>query len=164
MSQPLPDFRRVTEWTPAYNRVPEGYGRHGMDLRFVLVGAKGAVQFVLFTNWLTSWDRMDNEKGGVRCPDGRRRKDDLGPMPADLGYHAKEPQYDGQSPNRTSCEYIDGVCYYDGSGLNAEDVFDVFTDKGEEAMWKLLEGVYHAQFDGDPMPEEIGRRWRLQHA
>lgn len=159
----VPQFRRVTEWTPAYNKIAEGYGRHGMDLRFVLVGEKGAIQFLLFTQWLTSEDRYDNEHGGLRCPDGRRRKDESQPSPADLGYHAKAPQYEDQQPMERECEYTGGACYYDGSGLNAEDVFDVFTDEGEEAMWKLLEGVYYTQFENAPMPEEIGRRWRREH-
>jgi hypothetical protein len=113
-------FRRITEWEPAYNRIAEGYGRHGMNLRFVLVGEKGAVQFMLFTNWLTSADRSDNKHGGVRCSDGLRRKDDLSPMPADLGYHSLTPMYEDQR-DRGDCAYLDGrPCYYDGGLRKAQ--------------------------------------------
>src|ERR1700678_385514 len=38
------NFERVVEWSPAYNRKAEGYGIHGMEVRFVLKGEKGAVQ------------------------------------------------------------------------------------------------------------------------
>jgi hypothetical protein len=48
----------------------------------------------------------------------------------------------------SKCDYVDGgVCYYDGSGLNAEPVFDLLCEKGGEAVWKRLE-EYHAQIFG----------------
>jgi hypothetical protein len=156
-------FTRLTEWAPAYNKISEGYGRHGMEVRFVLKGAAGAVQFVLYTNWLTSGDRFEARHGGLHCTDGIRRNDNVSPQPADLGYHALAPQYEGQ-PQR-ECGYVDGgKCYYDGSGLNAADAFDVFTDDGEEALWSLLETYYQATFEGGAYPAVIGRRFRADMA
>lgn len=41
----------------------------------------------------------------------------------DLGYHAPSPQYDGQD-RMDACHLLpDGHCYYDGSGLNADEQF-----------------------------------------
>ena len=159
----MSDLTRITEWTPAYNKVAEGFGRHGMELRFVLKGEKGAVQFVLYTGIYTSQDRDAYERhGGILGIDGRRH----GPHPAimahgaDLGYHALEPDYDGQTV-REDCPYLDGrPCYYDGSTLNAEDPFDIFTDQGEEALWTFLEQYYRFMFEGAPAPAELGRRWK----
>jgi hypothetical protein len=45
------------------------------------------------------------------------------------------------------CRYLDGKpCYYDGSSLNAERIFDVLTAEGDEGVWRELEAYYHATF------------------
>jgi hypothetical protein len=135
-----------------------------MNLRFVLVGEKGAVQFFLFTAFFHSSDRSEiNETGGISGPNGYFLFVDRSmlAMPADLGYHALEPHYPGQSD--MECKYVStGKCYYDGSGLNAEDAFDVFTDEGEEALWVFLERYYEAVFNGGEYPPQLGRRWKAQ--
>ena len=101
------------------------------SLRMVLKGSKGAVQFVLLLGW--------NIKG--------REVDHLFPMPADLGYHSPVPMYDGHDPIQEECQYLDGKpCYYDGSGLNAERIFEVLKQKGSEAVWKELEEYYKSIF------------------
>jgi hypothetical protein len=67
--------------------------------------------------------------------------------------------------DRGDCAYLDGrPCYYDGSGLNAEDAFDVFTDEGEEALWTFLERYYEATFNDAEYPPELGRHWKLERA
>lgn len=156
-------FTRILDWEPAYNRVADGYGRHGMDARFVLKGELGAVHFLLFTSFYHSSDRDAYRRhGGILGSDGERHpfsRYDCA-QPADLGYHSPKPQYENQSVVE-SCSYLDeSPCYYGGSGLNAEDAFDVFTDEGEDALWKLLEQYYAATFEGGEFPEAIGRRWR----
>jgi hypothetical protein len=51
----LSKFERIVQFLPAFDkRHPDpskNYGIHGVELRMVLKGPKGAVQFVLFTNW-----------------------------------------------------------------------------------------------------------------
>jgi len=136
------EFQRLVKWTPAYNHIAEGYGRHGMEVKFVLIGEQAAIQFVLYTNWMTAADRaneIDEHRGGGYCLHK--------PQPSDFGYHARHPQYKGQSIQAESCDYLGGApCYYDGSGMRANKVFDVFTDGGEEALWKALEDEYQARF------------------
>lgn len=159
------EFTRKVEWTPAYT-IEEGknHGRGSMTLRFVLVGGEGAVQFVLYTGFDHSEDRFANERlGGVMCSDGQRREltHRLSVLPADLGYHSLVPHYEGQSAMGEPCPYLDGrTCYYDGSGLNAMDAFDVFTDRGEEALWAFLEQYYACVFEGADSPPELGRRFK----
>lgn len=42
-----------------------------------------------------------------------------------------------------SCEYTNGKpCYYDGSGLAAEDCFKELTAKGDQGVWNYLEQQY----------------------
>lgn len=95
------------------------------------------------------------------------------PMPADLGYHSPKPMYEGQepmglkeikirknpkkkgmngyftstNPKPTPCEWLDGKpCYYDGSGINAEPIFDVLLREGSDGVWRELEKYYHSVF------------------
>jgi hypothetical protein len=95
----------------------------------------------------------------------------LQPMAADIGYHSPEPMYEGQQPichilrepkfDKTTgkitpaiygdpviCPYVDNdiPCYYDGSTLNAEPIYQIFLKKGEEALWRELEKRYEIQF------------------
>ncbi len=128
-------MERITVFTPAFDRRELGHGVHGVDLRMVLKGKLGAVQFVLFTNWhlksvdTTTWDdRLEK------------------PLPADLGYHSPKPMFDDHELCHDKCEYLDGPCYYDGSTLNAERVFNVLLEKGSDGVWKLLEEYYIETF------------------
>lgn len=137
-------FRRRIYLAGAFDRRDpdprKNYGIHGMDLRFVLIGPQGAVQFVCYT--------------GMQLPHVRkeffhkRRNEtyDLGAsMGADIGYHAIEPRYEGQS--EMECEYTGtGKCYYDGTSLGAEDFMPTFLAGGDEAVWTMLEDRYASTF------------------
>lgn len=128
-------FERIVSFKTGYEcEIPysngKSHGRHGMELIFVLKGEKGSIQFLVYTHWMPSWDGFmsQNEKFDV--------------MPADIGRHAYKPKYEGEL-KREKCNWLDGKpCYYDGSGLQAEEVFKVFVKKGEEAMWSELESYY----------------------
>ena len=137
-------FERKTIWRPAFDkRHPDpkkNYGIHGVEVKWLLTGDKGAVQFVLYTGWNTK---------GVRAE--RHDEPAHAPMPTDIGYHSPVPMYEGQTVIQEECPYLnDRPCYYDGSGLNAERYFDILTDKGEDALWKALEAYYRARFEGPP--------------
>ena len=126
-------LERIVEFVPGYDKKDEGWGIHGVDLRMVLKGPRGAVQFVLYTGWYQ--------------PHLRKTMGAQWPLPADVGYHSPEPRYDGQEPMAEACEYLDGApCYYDGSGLRAEKVFDILTEKGSDGVWEYLEDEYKALF------------------
>ena len=133
-------MNRVIEWTPAYDkRHPDpskNYGISSMTVRFVLIGDEGAVQFVLLTGWHLKHVREEFASRGL-----------TGVMPSDLGYHSYQPCYEGQQPITEACEYLGGSpCYYDGSALAADRVFEIFLAGGEEALWKELEDYYQQVF------------------
>lgn len=124
------------------------YGIHGIEIRFLLIGPKGAVHFLIMTNWQMSHIRKDME----------RREYQLGekihtclvrPLPADLGTHTPVPTYDGQETNDYCDVLPKGKCYYAGSAMAADGLFTVMTDKGIEAMWAELEAEYKALPDPD---------------
>lgn len=132
---------REVQLLPAYDKRPE-YGVHCVELRMVLTGTKGVVQFVLYTGWYLPENKETSERLGSIF-NGR-------PMPAELGYHARKPVRDWQKkdePSFGSCEYLDGdPCWYDGSGLNAERVYQLLLKGGSDAVWEELESYYEAVF------------------
>lgn len=136
-------MEKIIQFTPAFDkRDPDpdkNYGIHGMNLRFVLKGDKGATQFIVYTNWHLPHVQKELEDKGTVCL--------IAPMPADVGYHSPIPQYEGQEPISEDCEYIGGPCYYDGSGLRAISVFERFTAEGADAVWKELEEEYNRLFE-----------------
>lgn len=133
-------LKRIVEMTQAYDERAHGYGIHGVDLRMVLKGPEGAVQFVLYTAW---------QLPHVRAEFDGKKDDHLlcHPTPADLGYHSCVPCYEGQTVVENECRYLDGrACYYDGSSLQAHAVFDVLLREGSEGVWSLLEEHYRRIF------------------
>lgn len=149
-------FARTIEFLPAWDRrspdPKKNYGIHGAEILFLLKGPDGAVQFRLFTQW--------------QLPEVTREKmhhpyDPIGgdfhwmerPMPADLGYHSPVPRYDGQDILTDECIALDGKpCYYDGSSLNAEPVFERLLREGHDGVWAALEAYYTRTF---LKPEEV---------
>ena len=135
------EFERWIEFEPAYDRrdpaPKKNYGIHGVSVRFLLRGREGVVQFLLFTNWHLPHVQKELDANFLA--------NSLGlvlyhPLPADFGYHAKVPFYDGQQ--RMDCQYIEGGCYYDGSGLDAERFYDILLLEGSDGVWTALEAYY----------------------
>lgn len=134
------------------------HGRHGLTIRFVSQGKDGAVQFVLFTGWLPQYTQPS--KIGLRELHGL---DECRTIPADLGYHSKNPRYEGQKPVQKSCEFCDGQpCYYDGSGLNANDAMYALCNGGHDALWEFLDAYYETVFNDAayPIPAEFAKNPR----
>lgn len=136
-------LRREIKWYPAYDKTNtdqrKNYGIHGVDMRWYVIGDAGAVQWVVYTNWHLPHVQESLKSRGHRYE----------PQPADLGYHSKTPRYEGHEPMRNECELTGGTCYYGGSGLNAEPVFQLLLEKGGEAVWEYLENYYLEVF-GEP--------------
>lgn len=141
-------MERLVEFQPAYDkRNPDpdkNYGIHGMDLRFVLKGKKGATQFVIYTNWYLPHVTQEMLRKPIK--DRIDLECRFLPMPADVGYHSPVPMYEGQSKASDDCPYTDGECYYDGSGLQAEELFIDFLVGGDKAVWERLEQSYISHF------------------
>lgn len=136
-------FERIVDFEGAYDKREKNCGVGGVSIRFVLKGEKGAVQFLLFTNWqlqaVAEWH--------ATLDTGRKDFDYRGrprswPMAADVGYHAKVPQREGQEPQSAKCEYTGGGCYYDGSGCLADDWLPDFIAGGTKWLWPKLEEMY----------------------
>jgi hypothetical protein len=139
-------YRRV-EFRKGYNkRHIFGYGVHGMEIHFRFYGPLGTTQFVMGTGWVPG--EIGRPFGEKRNPHWSRIADRY-PNANDLGYHWLTPQYEGQEDYRhDDCPFVKGgVCYYDGSGMNAEPVMQAFVDRGESAVWRELVSYYRTLRD-----------------
>ena len=124
------------EWGPAYDkRDPDpskNYGIGSVTMTWYVRGEGGAVQFQVMTGWYLPELALPKE-----------------PMPSDLGYHSLFPQYDGQEPLRRECPVLGGrPCYYDGSTLSAQRVFNLLVTAGGDAVWNYLDEYYAQLFGG----------------
>lgn len=107
----------------------------------VLKGNKGAVQFTFSTGmYLPKTYKWWRDNGLHLQPN----KPDY--MGFDVGYHSPTPRWEGQEPMREHCDWLDGKCYYDGSGLRAEEWMPVLLHQGGEKIWEMLEEEYKELF------------------
>jgi hypothetical protein len=149
-------LQRIVRMSGAFDRRhpddSKNYGIHGMEIRFVLKGDLGAVQFVVYTPLHlphVTKELWDNNR--------HRDWNPFKPMGADIGYHSPTPRYDGQ--HSMDCDLMpSGKCYYDGSGLQAEEFLPTFLAGGDEAVWPMLEERYRELFD--PSSSAVSERPR----
>ena len=140
LTKAMRSLERWIEFRPSYDKrhtIPsKNYGVHGVDMCWYLRGPEGVIQFLVFTGWMLPEVQKEFERSSSVT---------LYPLPADVGYHASTPQYEGQS--EMECSLLpQGKCYYDGSGLYAEKVFALLVREGHESVWKKLEDVYQDRF------------------
>lgn len=140
-----PGFERAVVFEPGFGRNPEEgslpsserYGRSAMSIRFLLRGDAGVVQFLMGTGWVPEKEEI----GGWGYSDWVAHR----PFSRDVGYHARTAHYEGQE-SMGQCEYLGAECFYDGSGLLAEEVMADFFDRGERAVWERLHRYYDRTF------------------
>lgn len=139
---PVSAYDREVQFQAGYDhRDQREGGCHGLQIRFVLRGSEGAVQFLIYTDWLPSWVCDGSFGKTFKHPPSPTY--DLFPMAADLGYHWPTPRYEGQEER--DCDLLpSGKCFYDGSGLNAELVMAELLTGGGEAVWKHLADYYES--------------------
>ena len=144
-------MEKIIEITPAYDKRDsnpnKNGGIHGVELRFLLKGKKGVIQFLIYTNWMLPkvQKEVDEQMLDRRFPYLLHT-----PLPADLGYHSLTPRYDGQTMITPNCPYLDGkACYSDGSSLNAKEIFEILLQEGDKGLWKALEDYYSTVFGNE---------------
>jgi hypothetical protein len=138
-------LERVIEVTGAYDkRHPDpkkNYGIHGMNLRFLLKGPLGTVQFVVFTAM-----HLPHVTRELWRKNAGSEYNPFEPQGADIGYHSPKPRYEHQSA--MDCELAGGEkCYYDGSSLQADEFMPTFLSGGADVVWPMLEERYRDLFE-----------------
>jgi hypothetical protein len=142
---PAPNCKRHTDCDPS--NPAKNYGRGGMTIRMVLRADDLAVQFVWMPGvYLPETDQWAIEAGHAVYRGGYGEPRSFwAPMAADLGWHVpwSPPPVIGEGEwhewpfygsHFERCEYFEGGCYYDGSGLNAQPILDLLIGRdGREA-------------------------------
>lgn len=130
-----------------------GHGQHGMNLRFVLIGPKGAVTWLLYLmNWvpgnISDLSEVQNEYPISVVP----ARGPLGDaMTAGLGLHSVvRPSWDDENYlSQQACEYLpDGYCYSDVTYTGAQPLLAAFLDHGPHVVWATLARYYSETFVG----------------
>lgn len=122
------------------------YGVSGNRIRFIVIGPKGAVQWIIGAGWYVKQAREHLAQFPHRHDDARK------PDGWDLGYHSPKAMYDSQKAN--DCDLLSGgKCFYDGSGLNADLLIEGFLARGTEWLWPKLEEYYRCIFEAAPFPD-----------
>jgi hypothetical protein len=154
-------FKKTVVFYPAYDKrhsdPSKNYGIGGVSIKFILRGGKGAVQFNILTKWLLP--QVEEEFKNRIDPIGGDYHWNCRPIPSDLGYHSYIPMYKGQS-RMEECDILSdlkcGGCYYDGSTLAAEEVYQKLLKGGHKAVWNHLKNYYNNRFS-DISIEEINK-------
>ena len=132
-------------WDKRSKDPAKSYGVHGVDIKFVLTGKKGVIQFLVYTNW--HLPHVEKELDTC-CSNKEFPHLFCHPIGADVGYHSPTPMYDCQTKVSEECEHLGGKpCYYDGSSLEGERVLKTLIAKGSKAVWEELEKWYRDRFD-----------------
>ena len=87
----------------------------------------------------TDWVPGELPPGHGLSPDGSRRGRNLHGW--GMGYHTRHPQYDGHEPDG-HCGLLGGECYYNQHLSGADPVIPQFLERGEQAVWDVLEAAY----------------------
>ena len=142
-------MEKLVQFEAAYDkRDPDpskNCGVHGVNIRFILRGKEGAVQFLIFTNWmLPQVQRERDSEPLTRFPYMFHK-----PMASDVGYHSPKPVHGNDNPVSENCPILGGVpCYSESSGLYAEEVFDRLLKEGDAGVWDELKSYYKDIFGG----------------
>jgi hypothetical protein len=125
----------------------ENYGVSTCRLIFYVIGERGAVQLMLGTDWGIQRVQDHLNKFGWSHNDNPRQ-----PRGWDLGYHSRTSHYEDQTSMK--CDLLpEGVCYYDGSSLNADEWIEGLLAGGTVWLWPRLEQYYRCTFEGDKYPD-----------
>lgn len=126
----MKEFKKVIDFIPEE-------GSTGLNLYFTLQGEKGAVTFTVWTRWK---EGLTNSYLSTTLIEQ--------PMATDVGYHSRTRNDYGVEMG--SCPHLDGDdCWYDGSTLQATEVFKILLKDGSDGVWKELERRYKEWFGND---------------
>lgn len=139
-------FTRWVEFEDAYDKrnidSAKDCGIGAYMVRMVLARGPRAIQFY----WSTGIHPQHIEDEWRATGKDKEIGFLLKPMGYDVGYHSPVPMYEGQTMLSNDCPITGGVCYYDGSGLQAMKMVELLFREGVDAVWGSLEARWADQF------------------
>lgn len=144
----LPKFDRRVEFTKAFERIEEGYGRASAEVWFILHGPEGAVNLRVLTGW---W--LPSQRSDVGAELANMKLISAG-YPAALGVHSYTNLGDDWQPH-LECGALGGSeCWSNCAGgfMLTERIFDTLIVEGEEAFWLAMQRVYNRTLSPAAVP------------
>lgn len=142
----MSEFEQIVWVSPAFDKRSDdpakNYGIGACRITFILKGPLGAVQFMVGTNWHLPHVQREQREWQANFD---KKFDNIHPDGWDVGYHSPKPMYTDHKPME-KCDLIN-PCYYDGSGLMADEWIEDFIAGGTKWLWPKLEELYHETFD-----------------
>lgn len=147
----MTEFKREFTLTGAYAH-PK-YGRCSMRMFFHVIGPKGAISVSMFTSWYLPSEQQEMLGAYSKYPYDPKEQF-LQPHLCSIDYHAREPQYEGQSA-MANCRLLDGAdCYFDGTSLwFGEAWMEGFLNGGSDWLYERMEEEYGHRFEGGAKPD-----------
>jgi hypothetical protein len=152
-------MERKVVFLPAYDSSKDGGSIGSVDIRFVLIGEKGATEFQLLSKWLlpaNAKNRIERIKEKVWRGEDRLIELDINPAPLDVCCFSLTKLHDDFIFFENGVSYVfDGQpCYYDhkfeydeAEKLYLPDsLYLKLIRDGDEIVWKYLENYYYEVF------------------
>jgi hypothetical protein len=128
-------LKREVRFRPAYHRIEEGQGVHGVECLFILRVEPDALVLRAATNWMLEktyvwWEEQGMSRFSLRFPT--------------MGVHLHRPPREGEMPTSPACEILNGPCVSRSlySAYREEAIFDLLVAGGDEPFWHEMEVVY----------------------
>ncbi len=142
----MENFKKTVQFFPAFHKVHEdpskNYGVGAVRVCMILQGDNGAISFSFSTGMMLKKTYGWWKSKGLHLESNR--PDHMG---YDVSYHALTAQFEGQT-SRDDCPWLNGKpCFCDGSAMRADEWMDVFVEKGDEAIWSMMEADYKERFE-----------------
>jgi hypothetical protein len=135
-------LKQIVEFSPAWNRQSEGQGIGGVEIRFAVVGERGAVSFSVFTNWFLPEDERQVEAKVLETGALTLMR----PFPALFAVH-RAPNAGEELTAFCDCDLIGGPCTCDTSATRAVALFRLLVAEGSERVFDELSALYAANFE-----------------
>jgi hypothetical protein len=128
----MSDFKRVIEFSPAFDEKDTGHGIGSVQMYMTVVKDKKAVTFSLSTGWLLLHTQKDLEARSAPINMAR-------PRAGGITTHQLEPPYP-DSRSHEHCTHLDGAtCYGDTCYTCADRFLELLLTGGDKPVWEALE-------------------------
>jgi hypothetical protein len=152
----MPRKTRTVRFYPAWDHRDKGGGVHGVEIRFVLQDERGAIEYVLYTDWMLP--AVEEWHTALRQANPSLNPTRPLVMAAGIFRHSLQPvdEDDRERCKPGECHIYPDGCYKDelGGFGRADDLFVLLKQGGDEPLWLVLESIHREVF----YPEKVAAR------
>lgn len=143
-TKPKTKFKRVVQFRPAFDKrdpnPAKNYGIGGVRIFFTLKGPKGGITWEVLTPMFLP--KTHKETCAKHAQAGETLEILYRGMGGPISYHRLKPTFKGQEKGGPCTVTGKKFCYSDCGFIAGGDLYDVFLEKGEDAVWEEMEKWY----------------------